>query len=615
MPKSNQMSFKKLALATAITSLLGCGGGGGDSSPNTSADINTNDVTKSLSGSIQKGPFVAGASITVYELDENLKQTGISHRTNTTDNKGSYSLSATIQSKYVEVFASGYYYDETTGSDSESPYELSAIVDVSEVHTANLNLLTSLAKDRIRTLVAEGKGFSEANDQVKQEVLRVFNLQNFDIELHDLDVLKPTDSGGILLAASSNLMQIAHNATSGSVGSELTSLMANIKSDLNDNGIIDTDSIKTKIKEASIQLDIPSVKSALQKKFELSSAPKMEDFLDNDGDGEIGANALKKISSLVTTDTTTSASGNAIPSNLIGRGAAISDDKKKAIVLGSTKGFQIYDISKPESPVHAGSFLNTTYRISQAVLSNDGNTLFAYEASPVINIYDITDPASPSLVGSYTPSSYVANMTLSTDNKLIIGSSGKLEIVDVSNLSNPVSAGQYTSKNNFFSNLVLSNDGKTAFYTNNDGRLYGKSGIYALDISNPQNISLISSYEQPNTTSFSSLGITGSNTLLVGVSTRAENTGATLSNQIKTFTFKNQSFNEISSAELGPGFQLINSDVFISKTAKKLEQYTFDQTSGFNLIATHSVASAPKFSSDGQLLLTTTSTSIDLYGF
>ena len=636
MLEDNQMSFKKLALAAAIASLVGCGGsGGGDSSAsindnNSSASINDNNST--LAGSIQKGPFVSGASITVYELDENLKQTGISHRTNTTDNKGSYSLPASIQSRYVEVYADGYYYDETTGKDSDSPYELSAIIDVQEVHTANLNLLTSLAKDRIRSLVAGGNSFSEANKQTKQEVLRVFNLQNFDVELYDLDILQPTDAGGILLAASSTLMQLAHNVTSGSVGSELTSLMANIKSDLNDNGIIDTDSIKTKIIEASIQIDIPSVKSALQKKFELTDAPKMENYLDNDGDGEIGANALKKLSTLVEVDTAISDSGNIISATNIARPGAISNDKKKAIILGGTKGFQIYDISKPESPANIGSFVDGD-RIAKADLSSDGNTLFTISLSSGngLSIFDISKPASPKLIGSILKSSngeFYRNFELSGDGELIIAQTYPtyeyfngtdlslpevIDLIDVSNPSSPIITGTYilpkiTSWTSMtISDIALSSDSKTLFI----GNVSATGELRVIDISDPKNISVLA-YDTINS-GMKLLNMNGNNFILKRTTERAAN--GLMNSFTKAFKFKDLSFTEIATIE-GLVKNVVNSDVYISdSTVGKLKQYSFDERNGFKLVRTNAINGNLVFSSDGKLMLTEIPGSIDLYGF
>lgn len=72
-------------------------------------------VTYSAAGSVQKGPFTQGTSITIQPLDDSLNPTGKQYQTKTTDDAGTFSVGSEIESRYVEIIATGYYYNEIEG--------------------------------------------------------------------------------------------------------------------------------------------------------------------------------------------------------------------------------------------------------------------------------------------------------------------------------------------------------------------------------------------------------------------------------------------------------------------------------------------------------------------
>ena len=96
--------------------------------------------TYTISGNIQKGPYVQGTEITIRELDPTLHQTGKTLTGTIDDNSGAFSIRGDLESKYVEISALGYYFNEVTGNLSESQLRLQGITKLDETNTiVNLN--------------------------------------------------------------------------------------------------------------------------------------------------------------------------------------------------------------------------------------------------------------------------------------------------------------------------------------------------------------------------------------------------------------------------------------------------------------------------------------------
>lgn len=102
-----------------------------------------------LTGYAQKGPFITGASVSVSELDSALSQTGRIYSTNTEGSSGSFELkNIELVSPYVLLKADEYYFNEITGSISQSPLTLYALSDIRDVSSVNVNVLTHLERGR-----------------------------------------------------------------------------------------------------------------------------------------------------------------------------------------------------------------------------------------------------------------------------------------------------------------------------------------------------------------------------------------------------------------------------------------------------------------------------------
>jgi len=195
----------RLALVFAFALGIGAcgGGGGGGGAPAGGAD--------GISGNIQKGPFIVGSTITIQELDNNLNPNGTLFNTETTNDLGAFDLASRVNTRFVEIIADGFYFDEIANNLSQAQLTLRTLSDVNQNTDVKINLLTSLAKGRIKNLVDGGLSFADAQAQAQSEVLAMFNIQatpsaNFD----QMDISQAGDANAMLLATSAVVLQMAH---------------------------------------------------------------------------------------------------------------------------------------------------------------------------------------------------------------------------------------------------------------------------------------------------------------------------------------------------------------------------------------------------------------------
>jgi hypothetical protein len=160
-------------LMTAM--LLGCseggtGGTGGISPPDVTSGPGGGDV--SISGYGHKGPYEAGASVTVVQLE------GAVPRGSTAiiSDLGDYEL--TVEADGVlQIDVSGRYFSETVGAYTGAEIALSAIVDpISQDTRVNVNLLTHLIHSRVLELIdADSIEAGSAIEMAQSEFLLAFS--------------------------------------------------------------------------------------------------------------------------------------------------------------------------------------------------------------------------------------------------------------------------------------------------------------------------------------------------------------------------------------------------------------------------------------------------------
>lgn len=84
-----------------------------------------------FTGYVQKGPFIAGSSITISELSSDLQPTGRVFFTQIDNNTGKFELpNVELESRFVNLKADGFYFNERTGELSEAQLTLHSLVDI-----------------------------------------------------------------------------------------------------------------------------------------------------------------------------------------------------------------------------------------------------------------------------------------------------------------------------------------------------------------------------------------------------------------------------------------------------------------------------------------------------
>jgi|GEM_PF-1341996 len=296
------MAGWRMAVVTGVIALLaGCGGGaggpvvlpGGDLTPGT--------------GTAQKGPFLAGTTVTLNTLTERttvynsttrrpfLAPTGRSF-TLETDALGQFDTSGIVlrggtaagHERFLEAHAEGYFFDEISGQRSSELIALRAVVDASR-QKLHINVLTDLSRARTLALaraqlvgctttdtstesnvgaacIVTDAELAAARAQAEREVLAAFNIPSDrlgsyasfgDLNIRNiakatglLDKVAPADQA--LLALSALVVQIGRD------GAGITAFINAFESDLAD-GRLDDAALRAEISRASATVDFGAV--------------------------------------------------------------------------------------------------------------------------------------------------------------------------------------------------------------------------------------------------------------------------------------------------------------------------------------------------------------------
>jgi len=304
-----------VALFTASAFGLACGDGGGartDTSsdvpdpvdttdapdtvevPDTGPDIDVPPGSLLLTGSVQKGPFVIGSSVTVSPLNAStLQPTGQTFLTNTKNDRGEFEVVFEATGP-VSVEGEGYYYNEITGSLSAAELTLRAffVPTGTGLQEAYLNLVTHLTTERIKALVTGGTAFEAAVAQAEGELFTGLDLTRDGyspaVAGIRMNVLGgDSEDNAYLLLMSATLLQTANARPAGSLEAKIQELLNQMALDLAD-GTLEA-SLRVEIAAALSFVDLTFVETQLAARFtqigSTQPVPDVDVVADQDGDG------------------------------------------------------------------------------------------------------------------------------------------------------------------------------------------------------------------------------------------------------------------------------------------------------------------------------------------
>lgn len=242
----------------------------------------------SLSGKVEKGPFVRGSAISVQPLNESMTGIGTVFNGEIKDDAGSFDLGKIeLASQYVRIATDGYYFNEVNGNLSNGQLHLIALADLSDKSTVNVNILTHLKAARIQKLVESGKSFSEANKQAQKELLTQFGLQAYENQSAEtLSIASGNDGAGVLIAVSSLILYNRSDA-------EITQYLSVLSQDLADDGSF-SETNRQKIADDSeylrnnVEIIATNIVSRYEELGTAVTTPDLRYFFDWDGDGIAG---------------------------------------------------------------------------------------------------------------------------------------------------------------------------------------------------------------------------------------------------------------------------------------------------------------------------------------
>ena len=238
--KKLKFLFFPTILALTLGLMLSCSA----KDENSSSSGTSSNSSNTVSGYVQKGPFIQGTVITVWELDSNLVQTGQAFIGTIDDNTGTFNARGNVVSPYVELSAVGYYFNEVSGSLSTPPLTLQALSDLNDNSSVNVNLMTHLEKKRVEYLIDAGSTFTTAKSQAQTEIMKIFNIENVSLGSSEpLDISKSGDGNAVLLAISILLQSDKTEA-------ELTELLSTINTDIRTDGTLDSTTTKAPLATA-----------------------------------------------------------------------------------------------------------------------------------------------------------------------------------------------------------------------------------------------------------------------------------------------------------------------------------------------------------------------------
>jgi hypothetical protein len=232
-------------------------------------------ILTSIQGKAQKGPFINGSNVVVYELDKNLKPTGRSFNSRIKNNQGLYSIdSVSLSSSYVQVEVQGLYYSELDGNVSFREITINSLVKLSEGKTSNVNLITQIENTRVKNLIRSGLSFEDAKRQSLEELIQVFSYPyevNGTSESFDLF---GGNQDGIFLFCLSSVLLATNDDYDATKHASWLNFLLELEDDFGDNGKIDSSDLMNRLKLGAFYTlqNANSIREGFKRTIEITKA-------------------------------------------------------------------------------------------------------------------------------------------------------------------------------------------------------------------------------------------------------------------------------------------------------------------------------------------------------
>lgn len=229
-----------------------------------SCTTDTQEWQGNIHGKAQKGPFINGSSVTIFELNDTYNQTGRVFGAEIGDNSGSFSLDGVgVSSSVIQLRTNGFYFNEVCGVQSQAQITLNGIVDASQTGSFNLNVLTHIEKERVKELISQGNSFADAKVQAQANLLSVFGF-NTTTGLSNSEMLDMAGNseGDAVLIALSCIFQGYRNESS------LSSTLADFITDFKPDGDIDDVALVEDLVLHAQNLKLLEIRSNLESRYD-----------------------------------------------------------------------------------------------------------------------------------------------------------------------------------------------------------------------------------------------------------------------------------------------------------------------------------------------------------
>ncbi len=394
MPTQKRLGF--FAVQLLSLSILTACGGGGSTTPSASS-------IATVSGSAQKGPFIAGSVVTAYQLGENGEPSGGTVSGVTTAG-GNFITPELGWTGWTEIEVNGQYIDETK---SQTPaaqlgaaIKLTALVNVTSEtsFSTNINLATHLQAARTKALITSGMPIDTANTQALSEVQAEFDLTS---KPSTLDLTKSGgDNEGLLLFSGALLSQAAPLTTPTATGLidtltidfsndaifNNTTNSSDVVTNVNTNAIDDVETISQLADDIVATASIPALLAALQQNLGISvTGNRAPTFTSSD------STSISENTTAVTTVVATDPDGDSITLAISGG----ADADKFELVAGGQLSFKVApDFEAPSSAA------NSNVYTLEVTATDSGNGSLTTTQTITVTVTGVNDNQAPTITSA-----------------------------------------------------------------------------------------------------------------------------------------------------------------------------------------------------------------------